>query len=253
MIATSNVGRACDWAQAWQGPRRSYDIPPRHRRRSRDGARYVADIVHRACGLRLMRALGADSPCYLAIAYADPPMPRDAAMRLFVALYPPMATAREMIASLAPLALPQHRATREDQVHLTLFFVGDTDRRQLDETIESVRRSAAGIGHVTLTPQRLVSLPESDPPRLVALQTDAPPNLIELQRRLVHRLSRRPRRGEDGFLPHITLCRYATAGGPAVSQPVSISAFTVESVALVESVLRPAGAEHRVLAEAPLG
>lgn len=174
-------------------------------------------------------------------------MPPRSASRLFVALYPPPETARRALSLLATRPLPNHRATREDQLHLTLFFVGDTDPRQLNETIESVRRSASGIGPITLTPRALVSLPEHAPPRLLALETDSPPNLLELQRRLSHRLSRRPHRADERFLPHFTLCRYATPGGEAVHDAVSIAAFAVERIALVESVLRPAGAEHRVV------
>lgn len=157
-----------------------------------------------------------------------------------------------MLARLAELTLPKHRATRDDQLHLTLFFVGDTDPRQLDEIIESVERSASGIGPITLAPRAVVSLPEHGPPRLLALETDAPTNLLELQRRLAHRLARRPHRADEPFRPHFTLCRYATPGGDCLRDAVSIAPFAVDRVAVVESVLRPTGAQHRVIEWIPL-
>lgn len=176
-----------------------------------------------------------------------------ASLRLFVALYPPVDVARAMLEAMGALDLPRHRVTPMEQVHLTLFFVGDTDERQLEEVCESVRRSASGVGAIRLTPKALITLPEDEPPRLVALRTDSPAGLMELQRRLAHRLSRRPKRGDDRFLPHFTLCRYATAGGEQLRLPIAIPAFVVERVALVESVLRPEGAEHRIVERVGLG
>jgi len=170
-----------------------------------------------------------------------------ASKRLFVALYPPAEAVKAMLSAMKDLALPRHRITPEAQVHLTLYFVGDTDPRRLDEVVESVRRSASGIGEIELRPLRLVTLPEHGAARLVAMETDAPANVVELQRRLVHRLSRRGVRGSEAFLPHLTLCRYAVAGGEAISRSVEMATFRVSEVLVVESVLRAAGAEHRVV------
>jgi 2'-5' RNA ligase len=166
-------------------------------------------------------------------------------MRLFVAMYPPMEAVREMLSLLGSLTLPGHRETPEAQVHLTLFFVGDTDPRQLGGVVESVRRSASGIGGIVLRPLRLVTLPARGGPRLVAMETDAPANLVELQRRLAHRLSRRGARGGEGFVPHLTLCRYSKEGGESISRAVEMPPFGVNDVTVVASVLKSSGAEHR--------
>lgn len=174
------------------------------------------------------------------------------ALRLFVALYPPPELARTLPLLLDPLSLPAFRTTREEQVHLTLYFVGDTDPRQVDTVLESVRRSASGIGPITLTPRSLVSLPERGPPRLVALEVDSSANLMEFQRRLAHRLSRRADRGHEHFLPHFTLCRFVMPGGTPLRVLTSVASFVVERAAVVQSVLHPGGAEHRALAHVPL-
>ena len=135
---------------------------------------------------------------------------------------------------------------------LTLHFVGETHGREVDGVIESVERSAAGVGAFDLAATRLITLPERGTARLVALETDAPPGLLEIHRRLIRRLARRPR-DHERFLPHFTLCRFANDARPTkLDRPVSIPALPIDEVRLVRSVLRPGGAEHRPLAKFPL-
>lgn len=180
-------------------------------------------------------------------------------MRLFVALYPPPDVAQAMLALLSDAEhaagpLPTHRATPVSQVHMTLQFIGERREQDVDDVIESVRRSASGIGSFTLTPTRLITLPEQGPPRLIALQTDAPPPLLELQRRLATRLARKTRKqAGDRFVPHFTLARFtedATGLGPNVPMDASPNAGAVDvgEIVLMRSVLHAAGAEHREVA-----
>ena len=133
--------------------------------------------------------------------------------RLFVAVYPPADLASEMLQLVRRIALargaPEWRETPAERVHLTLQFIGDRREGEVEETVESVRRSAAGIGVFELLPLGLVTLPERTPTRLIAMETDAPVGLVELQRRLAARLARTPRRDPgERFQPHLTLCRF---------------------------------------------
>jgi 2'-5' RNA ligase len=86
------------------------------------------------------------------------------------------------------------------------------------------------------------------------MTTDAPAPLLELQRRLAHRLARSPRaKAGDRFLPHLTLCRFSGgARAPRIDEPTDISAFAVDHVMLMRSVLRPSGAEHSEVARVAL-
>lgn len=168
-------------------------------------------------------------------------------LRLFVAAYPPIELARRLVQRAGAMALPPHKLTREDQVHLTLQFIGDTPSREIDAVVESVRRSAAGIGPITLAVSGLEAFPPRGPARLIAARTDAPPPLLELHRRLAHRLATNVReRAGDRFEPHMTVARLAT---PADERPAPVAvddgAFTIERIVLMRSVLAPAGAEHR--------
>ncbi len=179
-------------------------------------------------------------------------------LRLFVAIYPSTDAAREMLRALSRLDLPpvaRCRATRPDQLHMTVQFIGDTEEAALAEVQESVERSAAGLPPFTLTPQSMITLPERGPPRLVAAVTDAPPALLELQRRLASRLARSPRpKTGDRFLPHMTLCRFTGgAKAPRIDAPLRAAPFEVRDVLLMKSVLKPEGAEHAEVLRVPLG
>jgi 2'-5' RNA ligase len=168
-------------------------------------------------------------------------------LRLFVAVHPPPDIAAAMLAALDALQLPAHRRTSVEQVHLTLQFIGDTPAGELEAVMESVRRSASGIRTLSLSSQRLISLPQRGPAKLIAMESDAPSDLLELHRRLAHRLASNVRdRDRERFLPHFTLCRFnSPVRDLNIEQPVSIEPFLVKQIRLMRSVLLPAGAEHR--------
>ena len=88
-------------------------------------------------------------------------------LRLFVAIHPPAERSQAMLTALKnPGDLPPFRATPPDQVHMTLQFIGDTPAKDLENTIESVRRSASGLAAFDLTPLRLITLPERGPAQI---------------------------------------------------------------------------------------
>ncbi|MCK4872214.1 MAG: RNA 2',3'-cyclic phosphodiesterase [Phycisphaerales bacterium] len=182
---------------------------------------------------------------------------RPPTMRLFVAIYPPIEIACAALSTLANLDLPDHRATPDQQIHMTVQFIGDTPVTHLDAVIETTERAAAGLNPFDLTPIRFITLPKRRPARLVALETDAPPPLVELHTRLAGRLAHRPRpRPSDRFLPHMTLCRFRQPGavpGLTVDHPVDLPSFHVRFISLVRSTLQPTGAVHNVMARAELG
>ena len=167
-------------------------------------------------------------------------------LRLFVAIYPPPDLSRKLLGSLESHDLPSHRTVPAEQVHVTLYFIGDMPSKQLDATIESVQRATAGISAFDLTVQRLITLGHRGRARLVAAETDRPPELLEIQRRLVTRLARSPRRNPaDRFRPHLTLCRFKKpTKGIALDSPLDTEPFRVQQVVLMKSTLRSDGAQH---------
>ncbi|MGD9690938.1 MAG: RNA 2',3'-cyclic phosphodiesterase [Phycisphaerales bacterium] len=167
-------------------------------------------------------------------------------LRLFVAVYPPLASAEALLELAAGVCAPVHRAVAPRDVHLTLLFIGDTPQRETRSLIESVERAAAGISPFRLTPRELATLPCDRPPRLLAAMTDSPSPLLELQRRLARRLARSGARRES-FNPHLTLVRFARhapSPGPCTIpiDPAGPSGapFLIERLAVMSS--RPPGA-----------
>ena len=179
-------------------------------------------------------------------------------MRLFVAVHPPeevRLACLESLRLLDPPPDPRHRTTPIERVHLTLQFIGHVPEREMPEIVESVERSAAGVGGFRLTPRRLVAFPERGTPRLIAVELDAPAGLMEVRRRLVKRLARRPRREDpERFTPHMTLLRFAGDARPKrVEREVELPGFDVSELVLFRSVLRPGGAAHSDVMRASLG
>ena len=183
-------------------------------------------------------------------------MPRaPTALRLFVAVYPPPEVATTLAALLDQLGLPAHRATPPAQMHMTLQFIGETDPRQVNGVLESVRRSASGIEPFELSCNGLIALPERGPMRLVAATTNAPAQLLEIVRRLALRLARSSRKNSaDHFRPHLTLCRFSvTPPRMELPQlPPPAMRFPVTELHLMRSVLLPEGARHDKVAGFPL-
>lgn len=171
----------------------------------------------------------------------------EARLRLFVALYPPVAMAARLLEMLGELGLARHRATPVEQVHVTVQFIGPTPVRELDAVKESVARSVSGVGAFELRVVRMMSLPRKGRVRLVAAELDQPAELMQIQRRLATRLARNVREQPgDRFLPHMTLCRF-DRGVSARDVDVEVAeglVFGVSDVRLMKSVLRPEGAAH---------
>ncbi len=171
-------------------------------------------------------------------------------LRLFIAAYPPIEKSNKLLCGLSILQLPEYRAVKAEQIHLTLQFIGDVPTKILDETIESVERSAAGLRAFDLTVKGLITLPARGPSRLIAAETDCPATLKELRSRLVTRLARSPRqKASDRFLPHLTLCRFRNPDKDvSMNSPLDVPAFAVEQIALMRSTLSNEGAKHHEVA-----
>ncbi len=173
-------------------------------------------------------------------------------MRLFVGIFPNTDVSEHALAVTRSLDLPTHRETAREQMHLTVLFIGEVESRRLDETIESVRRSGAGLPRFELVPTRLRTLPERGPSRLVALETDAPAPLLEFRSRLVRRLGKHARmKSNDRFLPHITVLRF---GAPMRCEAIDVAwdgprMIEVSSAFLIRSTLLTTGAVYERLAE----
>jgi 2'-5' RNA ligase len=163
---------------------------------------------------------------------------------MFFALWPD-APARSQIAELAGRVAEGSggRAPPAANLHLTLAFVGEVAAERRDALLAAGREAVAGAAPFTIVLDRLGTF------RVTGIAwigtARAPDDLTGLAARLSHELAargfpveRRP------YAPHLTLARKCRMPLPPISgQRIE---WEVRELALVRSVLRPAGSDYRI-------
>lgn len=176
-------------------------------------------------------------------------------MRLFSAVFPPDGVRRDVHAALqtAPDA-PRLRWTPADRLHLTLVFLADVAPADLRRVIASVDAAAAQVGPFEVELHGLGGFPRAEAARV--LTVDVARGGEELS--ALHRVQCAAL-GNAGFdvdarplRPHLTIARprRPLEPGPLAALVDELAPwrwrFTADEIRLVESRLRPAGAEYVV-------
>jgi RNA 2',3'-cyclic 3'-phosphodiesterase len=174
--------------------------------------------------------------------------------RLFVAIRPPPEVRAQLIALHG--GVEGARWQDDDQLHLTLRFIGDVDARTADDVL-------ATLSHVHGSPFSIAikSVGTFDRKgRVDALWAGVTPHapLEALHHKIDHALIRMglPPEGR-AYLPHITLARFGRAGGMpdafvAAHAGLSSDLFAVRHFALFESSLGSEGARYELVERWPL-
>ena len=149
-------------------------------------------------------------------------------------------------------------------IHLTLHFFGDVAVERVPAITGALGRAAARSSPIPLGLAGAGCFPNLDRPRVlwVGLGGDTA-GLARLQRDVEAQLAGLGYRPEArAFSPHLTLARMRDTAMPEDLRrlgqamrglTVPVTAFTAESVALIRSDLRPAGAVYTTLAALTLG
>lgn len=153
--------------------------------------------------------------------------------RLFVAVWPP-APVLDVIAELPRKPVDGVRWTTARQWHVTLRFLGDTDRDVAVAALDRVEAAAT----VAVLRGPIETLGEG----LVMAPVDGLDPLAAAVDRAVGDLA--PPRPADGFRGHLTLARHRREPPPVVGRALPEVAFPVEELALVASDLQPDGARY---------
>lgn len=184
-------------------------------------------------------------------------------MRLFVALDFPetvRASLRDLIARLRPLSSGA-RWARPEGMHITLKFIGETDRGKL-EAINSALASVHSARTVELQFRGLGFFPNERKPRVLWCAVEASPNLATLAADIESALEPAgiPRETR-AFVPHLTLARFDSQHGLKGAEKLVNAAEELKSYEfgtaresefyLYESALKPSGAEYKRLAAFP--
>lgn len=174
--------------------------------------------------------------------------------RLFVALRPPPVLRRQLLDTMG--GVPGARWQDEDQLHLTLHFVGEVERPRAEDI-------AAGLDRVRepCPVVRLAGVGTFDRKGRVhtlwaGIAHDA--GLHALQRRIERALVLAGAMPETrAFHPHVTLARLGRDAGPI--EPflrrhagLASAAFQCDAFILFESSLGSAGATYSAVARYPL-
>ncbi len=172
--------------------------------------------------------------------------------RLFVALRPPAPMRAHLLGLMGGIA--SARWQREDQLHLTLRFIGEVDRHRGEDIA-----AALGAIHFPRFALALDGFGAFDRKgRIDSLWVGVTPNetVARLQAKVTQALARVgiPPEGR-AYLPHITIARFSR-GAPAGALPagrVTSEAYEMSETCLYESVLAQDGAAYMIVERYPLG
>jgi RNA 2',3'-cyclic 3'-phosphodiesterase len=177
-------------------------------------------------------------------------------VRLFVALEIPSAVRDNLAAMIRDLRLlaPQLKLVRAENLHVTLKFIGETPEEKLG-AIRGALSSIQSKRSVHLCFRGLGFFPNEKRPSVLWAGTEASANLVALAGDVDRVLEAvgipRERRA---FTPHLTLARLKDSGLPEklrtkIRQNATrdFGAFNTHEFHLIESKLKPSGAEYTTL------
>lgn len=178
--------------------------------------------------------------------------------RLFVALRPPPAI-REILASVMG-GVPGARWQADDQIHLTLRYIGEVDGRQAEDVATTLATLHASAPEVVI--QGTGAFDKQGRIDTLWAGVAPPDGLAALHRKVDQALVRiglEPER--RAFLPHITLARMSRSAGAgpeaarwqADHATLSSMPFRLEHLILYESHLGRERAHYEAVARWPLG
>ena len=187
-------------------------------------------------------------------------------VRAFLALPPdPMwgESARGLVDALRP-ASPEAAWTKPSGWHMTLKFLGEAARRELEEFAGEGGRAAASIAPGVLRSAGAAVFPERGPARVLAVGFTGSEALVGVERLVSVAESAARRLGLEAenrvFRPHVTLARLKSRWtAPEVERFRTITSdwtfppWQTRTCVLYGSRLGPNGAVHTPLAEWTLG
>lgn len=174
--------------------------------------------------------------------------------RLFVALRPPRAIRDQLIAAMHGISAARWQS--DDQLHLTLRFIGEVDRHRAEDI-------AAALGglHAPAITARLAGVgmfERRGRPHTVWAGIGPQEPVAALHRKVDQLLARVGVDPETrAFQPHITLARLGHAAGPvapflALHSDLASAPFAFGHVLLYESEMGHGGSRYHPVARYPL-
>jgi 2'-5' RNA ligase len=141
---------------------------------------------------------------------------------------------------------------REEKLHLTLKFFGDTEESRVERLTDALERAASAISPFELSLKGTGAFPPSGPPRVLWLGvTDSSGRLDKLHKQLEDECAPAGfARERKRFHPHLTIARlrpHESARRLASlhkSMAFETEAFRIAEIILIKSELLPQGSRH---------
>ncbi len=184
-------------------------------------------------------------------------------LRLFVALVIPQPTVEQLLEAQRPLEeAARHRAvslrlTQAHQLHMTLAFLGDVTSEQVPPVIDATGRATARYQGCTLTPRAFVALPSARHARVIAVSCDEATG--ELSKFVASLHISLQECGciieKRAFHAHITVARLRSPHKLDMAEldlKNGVKPFFAREIAVIQSELKPHGAEYRSLSSTAL-
>jgi 2'-5' RNA ligase len=184
-------------------------------------------------------------------------------MRIFIAINPTTAVRSRVNAATRPLREAGFpiRWVADENVHLTLKFLGEVPEERLDDLYRAVDGAAGGVSTFDMNLKGFGVFPSPRRPSVVWVGVDLDPPLAELQSRTEDALAELGYAREDRrFHPHLTLGRSKKKARPpefeglaeAIERLEYGDTFRTASVDVMRSVLMPTGAVYDIIHSAKL-
>jgi 2'-5' RNA ligase len=175
--------------------------------------------------------------------------------RLFVALRPPRPVRALLLGAMHGISGARWQS--DEQLHLTLRFIGEVDRHRAEDVA-----AALGALHAPAIAARIAGVnlfERQGRPHMVWAGVEPHEPLAALHRKVDQSLARVGVAPETrAFVPHITLARLNRTAGPvapflALNSDLAGPPFTFGHVTLYESELGHGGSRYHPVARYPLG
>jgi len=169
--------------------------------------------------------------------------------RLFVAVRPPAVVRDALLAAMGGIAAARWQT--DDQLHLTMRFIGEVDRHAASDIVAAL----AEIRHPPIAARTgaIGSFAARGRPRAVWVGVEPATALTVLHHKIDQALVRAGVPPDArAFVPHITLARLGRNAGPLsglIGRGVVAVPFMIDRFVLFESILTRAAAVYDLLAE----
>lgn len=172
--------------------------------------------------------------------------------RLFIAIPLPDDTRKALIKFQKKIKKINLRWTKEENLHFTLVFIGWIHEEKIETIKKSIEKAVQNFSPFLLKLDKIVLGPDEKRARMIWAVGETTFELKELRKKLAFEL-----RNNNIFFEnshslklHITLARAKgkELRGVKIDEKIDLI-FQAEKIFLMESELKPEGAEYRILAE----